>query len=95
MRRSSPESLAGNRSVHTNCPLLEKTRYVIQEIDGESIMSGRQLLPYLIELFGKEMAISPADDARRLRVYPANVVHIRQSRPDSGLGFQVKVLTTS
>jgi hypothetical protein len=26
--------------------------------------------------------------------YPANLAHIRQSRPDSGLGFQVKVLQT-
>ena len=24
----------------------------------------------------------------------ANTAHVRQSRPDSGLGFQVKVLTT-
>ena len=30
---------------------------------------------------------------RQLRC-PANMAHIRQSRPDSGLGFQVKVLKT-
>ena len=34
-------------------------------------------------------------DEREERTMRPNVTHVRQSRPDSGLGFQVKVLHTS
>ena len=38
----------------------------------------------------REMACGESSDVRRR----AKMAHIRQSRPDSGLGFQLKVLKT-
>ena len=59
---------------------------VVQEIMGSTFLRGKWVAP-----FGETKRRCRRPPTPRCR---ANMAHIRESRPDSGFGFQVKVLKT-